>query len=396
MHQLVNRRDLFRSSTGILALPLAAFAESHPPGSLRFRVEETAGLRRFGYPVHLVLDRLPTAFAEKAESLVLMRDGKPVRSQIRSEAGATGLIHVLDFAASPGPLETEEYELIPGEPTPAPKGGVNIQQRDGVYRVTSGGSLHYDVPEDFSRLLRSVGNANKEYIAETGQGAGGLSLLDASGKPLEIAPLTGSPLYQGPFACALRFTGGGKGTKAIASDIRLHFPSSKSWVEAEVAIHDPSNQVRSIQLALSLKLEGAPTLVDLGANDTVYGHLKGTEVMSLAQSPGKPWKVEMGAAGSPKTFAVSVGDAKIRAEGWAHVMDRQRCTAAAVAEFGQKHLDRIETHANGNLLIRRDFGDSAVALKKLRFWFHFVPMPVQVGAVTSPQAMLAPLKTIWI
>jgi hypothetical protein len=30
--------------------------------------------------------------------------------------------------------------------------------------------------------------------------------------------------------------------------------------------------------------------------------------------------------------------------------------------------------------------------KKLTFWLHFVTMPVQVGAVTSPQSMLAPLK----
>ena len=30
--------------------------------------------------------------------------------------------------------------------------------------------------------------------------------------------------------------------------------------------------------------------------------------------------------------------------------------------------------------------------KSLRFWLHFVTTPVQVGAVTSPQSMLAPLE----
>jgi hypothetical protein len=30
--------------------------------------------------------------------------------------------------------------------------------------------------------------------------------------------------------------------------------------------------------------------------------------------------------------------------------------------------------------------------KRLAFWLHFVGMPVQVGAATSPQAMLAPLQ----
>ena len=32
-----------------------------------------------------------------------------------------------------------------------------------------------------------------------------------------------------------------------------------------------------------------------------------------------------------------------------------------------------------------------LTMKGLRFWLHFVDVPVQVGAVTSPQAMLAPL-----
>ena len=34
----------------------------------------------------------------------------------------------------------------------------------------------------------------------------------------------------------------------------------------------------------------------------------------------------------------------------------------------------------------------AAGPKALTCWFHFVRMPVQVGAATSPQAMLAPLE----
>jgi hypothetical protein len=33
--------------------------------------------------------------------------------------------------------------------------------------------------------------------------------------------------------------------------------------------------------------------------------------------------------------------------------------------------------------------------KRLKFWLHFVPMPVQIGAVTSPPSMLAPLVVEW-
>jgi hypothetical protein len=172
----------------------------------------------------------------------------------------------------------------------------------------------------------------------------------------------------------------------------MHFPSSKSWVEVEVTLNDPKMQVRSIQLVLQLKLDGSPTLVDLGANDTVFGQIKGKEVMALSQEPDRPWKVEMGALPTLKSFAVSVPDAKSRAEGWAHVMDRQRCTAAAIADFGRYHADRIETHADGSLHLVRRFDNADVPSKSFRFWLHFVPMPVQVGAATSPQAMLSPLQ----
>ena len=33
--------------------------------------------------------------------------------------------------------------------------------------------------------------------------------------------------------------------------------------------------------------------------------------------------------------------------------------------------------------------------KVLRFWLHFVSMPVQVGAATSPQSMQSPLVIDW-
>jgi hypothetical protein len=82
-------------------------------------------------------------------------------------------------------------------------------------------------------------------------------------------------------------------------------------------------------------------------------------------------------------------------EGWAHVMDAQRATAAAVAGFGRASAegDRIEVGADGKLrLLRERMGGEH---KQLRFWVHFVSMPVQVGAATSPQSMQNPLVVEW-
>ena len=58
--------------------------------------------------------------------------------------------------------------------------------------------------------------------------------------------------------------------------------------------------------------------------------------------------------------------------------------------------DRIEIEADGRVWICREFAGAVAAPaagpKALTCWFHFVRMPVQVGAATSAQAILAPLE----
>jgi hypothetical protein len=62
-------------------------------------------------------------------------------------------------------------------------------------------------------------------------------------------------------------------------------------------------------------------------------------------------------------------------------------------------LDRyeIQIDADGRLRLRASVGDPKLrkagrSVIRLRCWLHFVDMPVQVGALTSPQSMKAPLE----
>src|SRR5262249_36493191 len=93
-------------------------------------------------------------------------------------------------------------------------------------------------------------------------------------------------------------------------------------------------------------------------------------------------------------------------EGWIHVFDRERCTAMAVAQFGRARpwaVDRFDVYANGRVRFERLYLSQKTVpsapkepKKTLRFWLHFVTVPVQSGAVTSPQSMLAPLEAMWV
>ena len=51
--------------------------------------------------------------------------------------------------------------------------------------------------------------------------------------------------------------------------------------------------------------------------------------------------------------------------------------------------DEVRIDGDGRLVLTRRLGEKGP--RRLRFWLHFVNMPVQVGALTSPQSMQAPL-----
>jgi hypothetical protein len=168
----------------------------------------------------------------------------------------------------------------------------------------------------------------------------------------------------------------------------------------------PQGSVGGLGAELNLNVEGEPTLVDFGAGSLVYAALRlgQAAVLRAGSLPGgadadRPrWETLVGPADRPHPYVVAPRVARgPGAEGWAHVMDRQRATAVAVAGFADAgQAGEIAVGADGRLRVWKEFARGGTAPppgpKKLTFWLHFVPMPVQVGAATSPQAMLAPLQ----
>jgi len=75
-------------------------------GKLELIVEETAGIRRFGYPVYVALP-LPRDPSVK-DRFRLKSGGKPVAAQFRLLSGAKRKV-ALDFNVSLGPLEKKQW-----------------------------------------------------------------------------------------------------------------------------------------------------------------------------------------------------------------------------------------------------------------------------------------------
>jgi hypothetical protein len=394
--QGINRRELI--CTGTAAAMGAAWCRT-PPRAARvwLRVEETAGLRRFGYPIHVNLPGLP------AEThLRLIKGGTVITAQFRQVTSTEGVaVTAVDFNVSLDPLATQDYEITIGDqerPGPEPAGGLKIQRKDGAFCV-SGSRVTYEVPVDLVGFLRRVSNDGKEFVKEGSLGFWLRQIEPGRDFPENPAPgLRGTISRKGPLAIGLRFEGdwplGGHRKAHVVAD--LTFPSSKSWVEVVWTIVG-LDQVREIDLGLDvdLAIDGSPTLVDLGASGTVYGTIDTNEHLMLHGTQAG-WEVDKTLARQPVLQACSGGKGNgptiSRAEGWAHVMDARRCTAVALADFGRQTDDRIDVAANGRVRLVRRFKSASRSPRTVRAWFHFVGMPVQVGAVTSPQSMLAPLK----
>src|SRR4051812_5378791 len=102
----MNRRRFLETSAGLTSLGATGQAWARAAGERRLalRLTETAGIRRFGYPVST---HLPAALA--ATRFRLTKDGHEIPAQFRAVAGADGRgAVVLDFNASPGPFEIEK------------------------------------------------------------------------------------------------------------------------------------------------------------------------------------------------------------------------------------------------------------------------------------------------
>jgi hypothetical protein len=347
----------------------------------------------------------------------LLLNGKPVPAQFtpHREGEKDPVPLSVDFTANHASLEELRYvlEYSPGS-AEGPRTGAVMRAELGkeAVKVLHPGGLEFEMPRDLLGLLRQVRTGKTEYLRADSPG---LFLADkddiyyrAGGLCPDGTPTTVHVTRSGPMAVALRFdsTEVLRGSRSVASVVAMEFPRSKSWVRVAWTVEDPNGHVAGLGTELNLNVRGEPTLVDFGAGSLVYAQLrKGRAALLRAGSLRRTrpadqpaWTTLLGERNqlSPYVVAPPRQDAP-PAEGWAHVMDRERCTAIAVAGFaevGQEAEIRID--ADGRLRIWRTFARDDVAVlpgpKRLTFWLHFVSMPVQVGAATSPQAMLAPLR----
>jgi hypothetical protein len=421
----MNRRDFLAacgSPAWLATATTVCSASTREDLRIDFVVKEAAGLRRFGYPVHvdLPMELIPADLA--ADGFMLKRDGHDVPAQFRwvtRPDGTSGLS--LDFNASPGSFEVQSHSIhhdAAFKPAAAMGRGMSVQRNGTTIEVSHSPYITYAVSDGLAGFVRSVkipaaefieGNSSGPFVVVKGQKAS-LPADDQKSKPTSALRIT----RQGPLAIGLQCRDSIKveGREPVASLIDLSFPSSKSWIETVWTLNDPGNQIETMGLDLSLLVDQPPILLDLGAKSTVYATLKEHELITFeagdvgsTRASTAAWVIRQGTAAKSEVLAMMRRGVGNEPEGWLHVIDRKRCTAMAVADFGKPALgalDRFEVHGNGRFRFERRFLTEKIGqrrpenpIKTLKFWLHFVTTPVPIGAVTSPQSMLAPLVVEW-
>ena len=242
-------------------------------------VTETAGIRRFGYPVHA---RVPFAAGHLSptESARLRRDhdddDTEVPSQISAEShwpdGSVQWLSV-HFNTSIGPGESQTYQVEYGAGIEAsgerPRGLTLVEAGAGGLQV---GSLR--LSRSGEPLVASV-TYRDEAIGEGRNG------FRATGHGGEIYRLMESPdleiLKDGPLYVELRYSG------QLVSDegatvpvvMTLGMPNSKSWIKMQATVDDPSARVRELSLDLPYALGAHPWVWDFGTERWTYGAMRG-------------------------------------------------------------------------------------------------------------------------
>ena len=392
---MIDVRTLSKIGLAIGCLAIAVEAQE-PTRHVKVQVRETLGIRRFGYPVTAVIPLPPGGIQTTKQVRLANADGKPIPAQITASAkhedGSLKQIEV-DFNLSPGPLEESNLRLEYGIGVSAvePKQGLTFSESEDAFQVSA-----YTVRKDARPLIASV-RYGREYLRPGGLGV--VAWRDGTELPLHTAKRNWTVEKQGPFQVRLRCDGvyAAQGAAAeLPFTLSVEFVSSKSWVGLRHAIKPAAKPGEQIELGIvgDFKLDGR-LLWDTDCSYWLYGVLEAGEQMHFATGM-EGWSCRLGKVGQELLYARHAPENK-RARGWGHFQEARENGNVIAFGFGGSATTgeySFKLGGDGKLLMRGTVA-AASAPVELDAFFHFIPVPTQHTARTSPSAMMSPLEVTY-
>ena len=360
------------------------------------QVQDTAGIRRNGFPAHTTASLPRGAMTDVAQAR-LMLGGKEVPAQFTVASkwpdGSTQSLDV-DWNASVGPMETATFLLEVGDGVKAEAAGRGLSVAETADAITVG---NVKFNKNAMPMIASV-NYRQEDI---GPGLNGFVVTDVSGTRVDMSQAESLQVEvrkRGPLFVVVRYTGALRmsGDTRVPFTIDVEMPNSKTWVKASATFDDLSRRVRDVTFHAPLALGAFPWVWDFGTGSWSYGSIRNKTdnvlfTQTVKSQMNGAWTIATGPKGQEQPYEGAGGRRLPVAEGWAHLQDAKEAVAFAIENFGRE-VGTYSMTIDGEGHVAITFAPiKPVNRLQLSLYQHFVATPVPIGAVTSPVSMMSPL-----
>ena len=335
----------------------------------RIRVRETAGIRRFLYPLSALL---PMNGISKEGLHLIMPDGQFIPSVVGYECG-----HVrLDFAVSLPPLAEQEYHLRTGAyPNATVPDPLHMQREYAA--VTS-------VQERFAITFASLGGPISEVIYDGKAHLRGECAIRHNG--VIVRADARAQCHSNPLVIAEEVVGHLWTTSTSVT-------ACKSWATITHCLNEPKpNDV--ITLTLPLAVTSSTLICDFGVGGYVFGKLdkKAAEIV---------WRTEFGDTVYAKWSVATAGRTDYIGEvdtaeefipqRWFHLIDSDKALAVAITKLPPDCQEMTATlNISGDIVITFRLGETITGPAEFGVYYHFLNDVPAIAAATSPQSILLP------
>ena len=349
----------------------------------RIRVRETAGIRRFLYPLQTNII-VPTGIIPSDAGMV-DKKGAPVPfqlSQIYLGQDIWSQEHACDFAISLEPFADREYVLAADKPRIAIDDPLQVSStsQSAIYSVQQKflvsldwdgfvSTVHYD---GTSHLRHRMEVSRNGIVVEANQTAAGV---------------TGEQLKTGVQALGLY------DADMCNYETKSDITACKSWVTVTHTLEQPKPDdevVFTLPLAIT-----SPTLTcDFGVGGYVFGKLdeKATEIVwrtTFGDTSYARWTL---ATAGRTDYVGEVATAKeFLPQRWFHLIDSDKALAVAITRVPPdcREMTVRLTH-EGDVSVAFTLGDTITSPAEFGVCYHFLNDVPAIAAATNPQSILLP------
>ena len=354
----------------------------------RIRVRETAGIRRFLYPLFAILPSIVPAEEDKTKTLderyneisVRTVHGQGLPCQIGPVSFSTR--DRVDFAVSLAPGETQEIEII--------SGASSTPLSDPLHTsMTLVGSLQ-NVQEHFALAITREG-CLKDIVYDGVSHLRGLTRITRNG--IVFDPSSSFAKNVGAYFLSAQIFAKGRYDDQCFAETQTDITACKSWATVTHALAQPKPN-DEIVFSLSLAITASTLTCDFGVGGYVFGKLdeKATEIV---------WRTEFGDAPYAKWTIATAGRTDYVGEvetaeaflpqRWFHLIDSDKALAVAITKMPEtcRELTVRLTH-EGNVTIAFRLGETVTDPAEFGVCYHFLNDIPAIAAATNPQSILLP------